>query len=89
MSKMIELQETNIKDMIYTIRGQQVMLDSDLARLYGYSVKTLNQQVKNNNEKFPLDFKFQLTKEEVDNLRSKNLTTNINGKSSGLSNVFT
>ena len=86
---MIELQETNIKDMIYTIRGQQVMLDSDLARLYGYSVKTLNQQVKNNNEKFPLDFKFQLTKEEVDNLRSKNLTTNINGKSSGLSNVFT
>ena len=53
-----------IKDLIYTVRGVKVMLDSDLADIYGYTTKTLNQQVKNNIAKFDDDFRFQLTKEE-------------------------
>ena len=65
----------NIKNLIYTIRGVKVMLDSDLAQLYGYTTKAFNQQVKNNIEKFNTDFRFQLTKEEYNEiLRSKNLT---------------
>lgn len=65
----------NIKNMIYTIRGVKVMLDSDLAQLYDYTTKAFNQQVKNNIEKFDTDFRFQLTKEEYNEiLRSKNLT---------------
>jgi hypothetical protein len=52
----------SIKNLIYTIRGQKVMIDSDLASLYGYSTKAFNQQVKNNIEKFDEDFRFQLTK---------------------------
>ena len=64
-----------IKDLIYTVRGVKVMLDSDLADIYGYTTKTLNQQVKNNIAKFDDDFRFQLTKEEYHLiLRSKNLT---------------
>ena len=65
----------NIKNMIYTIRGVKVMLDSDLAQLYDYTTKAFNQQVKNNIEKFDSDFRFQLTKEEYNEiLRSINLT---------------
>ena len=65
----------NIKDLIYTVRGVKVMLDSDLAQLYDYTTKAFNQQVKNNIEKFDSDFRFQLTKEEYHEiLRSKNLT---------------
>ena len=65
----------DIKNLIYTIRGVKVMLDSDLAQLYGYTTKAFNQQVKNNIEKFDTDFRFQLTKEEYNEiLRSKNLT---------------
>ena len=64
-----------LKDKIYLIRGVQVMLDSDLAEIYGYSTKAFNQQVKNNIEKFDEDFMFQLTKEEYDSiLRSSFLT---------------
>jgi len=58
---------------IYTIRGQKVILDFEFAEIYGYETKTFNQQVKNNIEKFDDDFKFQLTKEEWEFLRSKNL----------------
>ena len=65
-----------IKDAIYTIRGVKVMLDADLAVIYGYSTKAFNQQVKNNIAKFDPDFRFQLTKEEYQQiLRSKILTT--------------
>ena len=65
-----------IKDLIYTVRGVKVMLDSDLADIYGYTTKTLNQQVKNNIAKFDDDFRFQLTKEEYHLiLRSKKLTS--------------
>ena len=64
-----------IKGMIYVVRGVRVMLDADLAAIYGYTTKAFNQQVKNNIEKFDADFRFQLTKEEYSEiLRSKNLT---------------
>jgi len=64
-----------IENKIYTIRGLQVMLDSDLAELYGVPTKALNQAVKRNIERFPEDFMFQLTKEEVENLRFQNGTS--------------
>jgi len=63
-----------IEKKIYLIRGQRVMLDSDLADLYGVSVKVLNQAVKRNISRFPEDFMFQLTKEEYDSLRSQIVT---------------
>ena len=72
----IELTEENIESMIYVIRDRRVMLDFDLARIYGYITKRFNEQVKRNIEKFPEDFMFQLTKGEVEYLsRPKNLTT--------------
>ena len=90
------LNETKLKDKIYVIRGVQVMLDSDLAQIYGYTTKRLNEQVKNNIEKFDEeDLMFQLTKEEKDailrskiltlenentNLKSKILTSSLEGK---------
>lgn len=70
------IDEQLLKDKIYLIRGVQVMLDSDLAEIYGYTTKRLNEQVKNNIEKFDEeDLMFQLTKEEKDIiLRSKAIT---------------
>ena len=64
-----------IKDMIYEVRGKQVMLDSDLAKLYGCKngTKTINQAVIRNKERFPNNFYFQLTKEEYDNMVINNL----------------
>ena len=58
-----------IENKIFMIRGQKVMLDSDLAQLYDVETKKLNQAVKRNIERFPEDFMFQLTKEEFENLR--------------------
>lgn len=58
-----------IRNLIYTIRGKQVMLDSDLAALYQVETKNLNKAVKRNIERFPVSFCFQLTEEEVENLR--------------------
>ena len=73
-----ELNKETIESMIYEIRGQRVMLDFDLAKIYGYTTKAFNQQVKNNNEKFPERYRFQFTIQEVDCLvRSKNLTSRI------------
>lgn len=65
--------EVNIENLIYEVRGKQVMLDSDLARLYGCAngTKTINQAVKRNVDKFPDDFYFQLTKNEFFNLKSQ------------------
>ena len=81
ISGITDLLETrDIKSMIYTIRGQQVMLDSDLAELYGYTTKSFNQQVRNNMERFPADFRFQLSREELNAiLRSKKLTSSWGG----------
>ena len=90
MENEILIQKTEqLKDKIYEIRGIQVMLDSDLAEIYGYSTKAFNQQVKNNIEKFDEDFMFQLTKEETDFLRSKFLTANISSMTRSLPYVFT
>lgn len=85
---MVVNQET-IKDKIYIVRGQKVMLDTDLALIYGYTTKALNQQVKNNASKFDADFTFKMTKEELADLRSKYLTANISPKSRALPNVYT
>ncbi|MBQ3657429.1 MAG: ORF6N domain-containing protein [Bacteroidales bacterium] len=79
----------SLKDKIYTIRGVQVMLDSDLAEIYGYEVKMFNRQVKNNIERFDDDFRFQLTKEEVEYLRCKFCTANISSMSRSLPYAFT
>ena len=64
-----------IEPLIRTIRGQQVLLDSDLAILYGVETKRLNEQVKRNIERFPEDFMFQLTKVELINLKSQIATS--------------
>ena len=76
-----------IRNRIYTIRGKQVMLDSDLAELYGYEVKNLNRQVKRNIRRFPKDFMFQLTRDEMEILRCQNVTANV--KSRTLPYAFT
>ncbi|WP_398361069.1 ORF6N domain-containing protein [Segatella bryantii] len=70
-------ESVSIKAMIRLIRGQQVMLDSDLAFLYGVETRRLNEQVKRNMERFPSDFMFQLTKEEFDFLKSQIAISNI------------
>ena len=64
-----QLTNEDIKNLIYTIRGKQVMLDSDVAMLYHYETKKINQAVKRNIERFPEDFCFQLTEMEFQNLR--------------------
>jgi hypothetical protein len=63
-----------ISSVIRTIRGQKVILDSDLARIYGVTTKALNQAVKRNKKRFPPDFLFQLTRGETDSLRSQIVT---------------
>lgn len=75
-----QLSETiDIQPMIKVIRGQQVMLDSDLSALYGVETRRLNEQVKRNIERFPDDFMFKLRKEELDNLMSQNATSSWGG----------
>lgn len=64
-----------VENLIHVIRGQQVMLDSDLARLYGVETRRLNEQVKRNTDRFPEDFMFQLTKYELDSLMSQIATS--------------
>jgi ribosomal protein S6 len=66
-----------IQDKIYTIRGVQVMLDEDLAVLYGVESKRLNEQVKRNMDRFPEKFRFQLTEDEYENLRSQFATSSL------------
>ena len=72
--------QINIEDLIYEIRGKQVMLDSDLAKLYNCTngTKEINQAVKRNIEKFPEDFYFMLTEQEYTNLKSQFVTSSLN-----------
>jgi len=70
----------DIQAKIYTIRGVQVMLDTDLAKLYDVEVRVLNQAVKRNKERFPEDFMFQLTEEEYENLKSQIVTSSWGGR---------
>ena len=89
------IDERTIRDKIYVVRGVQVMLDFELAEMYGYETKNFNRQVKNNAEKFEgNDFMFQLTRDEIDELsRCKNFTTiqtkGVKGGSPYLPYVFT
>ena len=72
------IDENMLKSRIYTIRGLKVMLDADLAEIYGYSTKAFNQQIKNNIEKFDEDFRFQLNFGEIEELsRCKICTKNM------------
>lgn len=68
-----------IERKIYVIRGERVMLDSDLAEIYGVTTKAFNQAVKRNLKRFPEDFMFQLTNEEFENLRSQFVTSSSGG----------
>lgn len=70
----------NIQSKIYEIRNEKVMLDFDLAALYEVDTKVLNQSVKRNLDRFPVDFMFQLTEEEFNNLRSQFVTSSWGGK---------
>lgn len=79
MSNEIAIIEGNIEDKIYIIRGIQVLLDSDLAKYYGYTTKAFNQQVQRNIDKFDEEFMFKLTESEMNNiLRSQNVTSSLN-----------
>ena len=75
-----KLSNLDIRNLIYNIRGKQVMLDSDVATLFEYATKDLNRNVKNNIERFPEYYCFQLTNEEYKSLRCKNFTLNENGR---------
>ena len=89
MNEIIPPEEQNIETMIYEIRGKQVMLDSDLAKLYQCKngTKEINQAVKNNIEKFPERFSWVLTEIDLIELRSKFLTSTINNHDFNNSNV--
>ena len=79
MSELSLLSEETISNKIYFIRNQKVMLDSDLALLYGVETKRLNEQVKRNESRFPEDFMFQLTEIEFQNLKSQFATSSWGG----------
>ena len=72
--------DNDLWSKIYTLRGVQVMLDFDLAAIYGYETRYFNRQVNNNLARFDEDFRFQLTEEEFTNLRCKNFTSSWGGK---------
>lgn len=83
ITEVIKLNKEDIKNKIYTIRGQKVMLDFHLAEIYGYTTKAFNQQVLRNIDKFDDDFRFQLTMNEYDCLRSQIVTPKIGVENRG------
>ncbi len=85
MNEMIVKEDVIIENLIYEIRGKQVMLDSDLAKLYECKggTKVINQAVNRNIERFPIDFYFQLTKAEFSNLKSQSVTSSSNDNNYG------
>ena len=78
-----------VETLIHEIRGQRVILDTDLARIYGVPTKRLNEQVKRNGERFPEDFAFQLTAREASDLRSQFATSRSHGGRRYLPYAFT
>ena len=78
------LEENSIRSKIHVIRGQQVMLDFDLAQIYGYETKNFNRQVKNNIERFDSDFMFQLSDTEVEELSRRKIFTLNKGRGSNI-----
>ena len=79
----------NYGDAIVCVRDTPVVLDSDVAALYGVETKHVNQAVRNNRDKFPADYVFELTSDEVEDLRSKFLTTKLSSKSRVAPKAFT
>jgi len=71
----IILKPENVARLVFFVRGEKVLLDADLAMLYGVEARALNQAVARNRKRFPADFMFQLTKKEFDNMRSQFVTT--------------
>src|SRR5688572_26881381 len=74
-SKVIFVEPRELERRILVIRGQRVMLDSDLAKLYGVQVKALNQAVRRNADRFPRDFAYQLSRQEFTDLKSQIVTS--------------
>ena len=74
------ISDNSVVNKIYEIRGQKVMLDSDLAELYGVETRVLNQSIKRNLDRFPDDFMFLLTDNECQNLKSQIVTSSWGGK---------
>jgi len=90
MSENLQIQPTEIQDKIFTIRGQRVMIDRDLAEIYGVETRVLNQAVKRNMERFPEDFMFQLTEIEWQYMSSQFVMTSKSKRpKSALPLVFT
>ena len=87
--EVIELDSEKIESMIYYVSNQKVMLDFELAEIYGYETKRFNEQVKNNIEKFDKDFRFRLTKEEYENILRTKKSTSSWGGTRHLPYVFT
>ena len=76
-----ELNNETIESMIYTVRGEKLMFDFELAQIYGYETRYFNRQIKNNIERFDDEFRFQLTKEEFKEiLKCKNFTSSWGSK---------
>jgi len=73
MSKLPILKETNLASIIYFIRGEKIILDTDLAKLYDVETRVLKQAVRRNQDRFPKDFMFELTDEEIDGLVSQDV----------------
>lgn len=89
MNGKTQLSVESISPLIQTIRGGKVLLDSDLAKIYGVPTKALNQAVKRNLKRFPGDFLFQLTKSEFENLKSQIVTSSSHGGRRKLPYAFT
>ena len=79
VEKLLVIDENTLRDKIHVIRGVKVMLDYDLAEIYGYTTSAFNQQVRRNEDKFPADFRFQLTIEETRCLPSQKVTAKRGG----------
>ena len=88
-TQLMLIDERTLKDKIYTIRGQQVMLSTDLAEIYGYEHKRFTEQIRNNIERFEPDFMWKLDDHEVEDLRTKISSANISSKSRTNPYVFT
>jgi hypothetical protein len=79
MSSAVVLKPENIAQFVFLVRGEKVMLDSDLAKLYGIEPRVLNQAVARNKKRFPVDFMFQLSTKEYETLRSQTVISNQSG----------
>ena len=88
-SNIVAIDINAVKSRMLQVRGQQVLLDRDVAALYGVETRIVNQAVKNNPEKFPAGYVAELSSDELTTLRSKFLTANVSSKSRALPKVFT